>query len=82
MQQTKNATEKTRMAKAGDLAFRQAFALCPESPEAVYRYVNLLLMNGRVDDAIIVAETALKFDPASDQIKGLLEQLKKFKANR
>jgi beta-lactamase regulating signal transducer with metallopeptidase domain len=82
MQQTKNPAEKARMAKAGDLAFRQAFALCPDSPETIFRYVNLLLMDKRPDDAMIVAETGLKLDPANDQIKALVAQLKKFKSQK
>ncbi len=31
-----------RMIQAADFGFRLAFALCPYSPEAVFRYVNLL----------------------------------------
>src|SRR5208337_164679 len=37
------AAEKTRMAAEADYAFRQAFALCPYSPEAVFRYANFLV---------------------------------------
>ncbi|HTX20452.1 MAG TPA: DUF2723 domain-containing protein, partial [Candidatus Aquilonibacter sp.] len=35
-----------------DFAFKQSFAFCPYSPEAVYRYVNFLLPLGRIDDAL------------------------------
>jgi len=75
----KTPEEKTRMTKAADLAFRQAFALCPSSPEAVYRYVNFLLKPGRVDDAIQVAQTALELSPDKGQLPGLVEQLQRFK---
>ena len=35
-----HAQEKARMNREADFAFRQSWALCPYSPEAVYRYVN------------------------------------------
>jgi tetratricopeptide (TPR) repeat protein len=62
-----------------DFAFKQAFAFCPYSPEAVFRYVNFLLTFNRLDDAEIVAETCLKLDPFNDQVKGLVGQLQEFK---
>ena len=55
-----DAGEKKRMNDAADFAFRQAWALCPYSPESVFRYVNLLLSENRVADALLVAETAGK----------------------
>ena len=62
-----------------DFAFKQSFAFCPYSPEAVFRYVNFLLLFNRLDDAQIVAETCLKLDPFNDQVKGLVNQLQDFK---
>ena len=38
-----DAAEKKRMSDEADFAFRQAWALCPYSPEAVFRYMNFLL---------------------------------------
>jgi hypothetical protein len=38
----KSDTDRETLSKEADLAFRQAFALCPYSPEAVFRYVQLL----------------------------------------
>ena len=55
-----DAADKEHMAKAADLAFRQAWALCPYSPEAVFRYVNFLMEQERVADALLVAQTAAK----------------------
>ena len=69
--------EKQRMTKEADFAFRQAFALCPTSPEALYRYVNLLVSLNRADDARLLTETSLKLDPKNAQVQSLLEQLKK-----
>ena len=79
-----NATdpgEKERMNKAADFAFRQAWALCPYSPEAVFRYVQFLTTQQRTSDALLVAETAEKFpgaDEASNrQLETLVTQLKR-----
>jgi len=77
--------QRQEVMDAADLAFRQAFALCPYSPEAVYRYVNFLLQFKRMDDAILVAKTCLaclpKDDPqsSSQQIQALVDQLEKYK---
>jgi tetratricopeptide (TPR) repeat protein/phage shock protein PspC (stress-responsive transcriptional regulator) len=54
---------RERMLKEADFAFRQAFAFCPYSPEAVHRLTNLLLSQMRLADALRVAQTALRFDP-------------------
>ena len=68
---------KGRMASEADYAFRQALALCPYSPEAVFRYVNLLLATGRTHDALLVAQTCQRLDPNNPQVIDLVEQLKK-----
>jgi beta-lactamase regulating signal transducer with metallopeptidase domain len=75
----KTPEEKQRMTKEADFAFRQALALCPVSPEALYRYVSLLVSSNRAEDAILLAETTLKLDPKNVQVKGLLENLRSFK---
>jgi hypothetical protein len=74
------------MNNAADFAFRQAFALDPFSPEVVFRYVNLLLSDNRIADAILVAETAGKM-PAmqgrdGEQMRGLIQQLKQFQKSK
>jgi hypothetical protein len=58
MHHATGATEKERMAREADFAFRQAWALCPDSPEAVFSYVALLMEQERVANALLVAETA------------------------
>jgi hypothetical protein len=85
-QHATNAAEKQRMNDAADFAFRQAWTLCPYSPEAVFRYVNFLLEQKRGVDALLIAETAAQM-PAmqgSDgaQVRALVEQLKKFQKAR
>jgi hypothetical protein len=75
-QNSSSAAERKRLLPAADLAFRQALALCPYSPEAVYRYVNLLLQVNRNADALLVAETALKFSPDDPYLKDLMQKVK------
>jgi tetratricopeptide (TPR) repeat protein len=63
-----------------DFSFKQAFAFCPYSPEAVFRYINFLLQYGRMEDAFLVAQTCQKLDPYNDQVKGLVKQLGEYKS--
>jgi hypothetical protein len=81
VKQSKSRAEKQRMEKAADLACRQAFALCPSSPEALYRYVNLLVEQKRFQDARRLAETALILDPNAGSYPQLLKELNKLEAN-
>ena len=66
--------------READFAFKQAFAFCPYSPEAVYRYVQLLVNMRRVDDALLVAETAQKLDPYNGQFAYLINNLRAISA--
>lgn len=79
-QHAANDAEKKRMNNAADFAFRQAWALCPDSMETVVRYVNLLLDGQRFSDALIVAQTAADMPslkgPEGAQIRSLVEQIK------
>jgi len=61
-----NDSEKKRMTKEADFAFRQAWALCPYSPEAVYRYTNFLLAQNRFDDALFLAEASAGLPQVKD----------------
>ncbi|NBV25316.1 MAG: DUF2723 domain-containing protein, partial [Proteobacteria bacterium] len=70
-----NLAEQQRMIKECDFAFRQAFAFCPYSPEAVFRYTNLLISLGRTDDALMIARTFAKLDPHNRSAKDLIDQL-------
>src|SRR5207302_2368867 len=62
--------DRERMIKEADFAFRQAFAFCPYSPEAVFRYVNFLNSQNRTTDALRIAEAAQHCAPAMGDIKG------------
>lgn len=77
-QHAHDAQEKARMEKAADFAFRQAWALCPSSPETVFRYVQLLMDENRTMDALAVAETAAEFqsEPGATTLDDFIFQLK------
>ena len=75
----KNNEEMEALQRETDFAFKQSFAFCPYSPEAVYRYVNFLLQFNRIDDALIVAQTCLKLDPYNGQVGDLIKKLQEFK---
>ena len=81
-----DAAEKQRMAGETDFAFRQAWALCPYSPETVFRYVNFLMTQNRVADALIVAETASQMPTMQgeegEQLRALVGQLHKIQKPR
>jgi len=76
-QKTPEAQEALR--RETDFAFKQAFAFCPYSPEAVFRYIQFLLQYNRLDDALIVAKTCLKFDPYNGQAIDLVKNLEEYK---
>jgi tetratricopeptide (TPR) repeat protein len=71
----KNTAEQQRMLREAEFAFKQALAYCPYSPEAVFRYVQLLLNLNRVSDALLIAETCLSLDPYNGQVEGLVKSL-------
>jgi beta-lactamase regulating signal transducer with metallopeptidase domain len=77
---SKSPEENEQMTKAADFAFRQAYALCPSSPEALFRYANLLVSVDRVKDAQLLAETTLKFDPQNAAVRDLAKNLKTLKS--
>jgi hypothetical protein len=78
--------DKHRMAEAADFAFRQAWALCPNSSEAVFRYVNFLLKQGRISDALLVAETTAQMPSMQGgdgrSIRAMVDQLKAFQKSK
>ena len=69
-----------RLSTEADYAFRQAYALCPTSPEVLFRYVDFLTTQRRFDDAILIVRTTLRLTPADDhfydQYENLVMQLK------
>lgn len=71
--------DQQRMLKEAEFAFKQAYAFCPYSPEALFRWVNLLLTTGRIDDALLLANTSQKLDPFNGQIENLIFELRRIK---
>jgi beta-lactamase regulating signal transducer with metallopeptidase domain len=69
------------LVQQADLAFRQAFALCPSSPEAVFRYINFLLQFHRVEDARLIAQAAVGVDPKNKVFQDLLRNVQKMQSN-
>jgi hypothetical protein len=72
----KTPADATRMVREAEFAFKQAFAFCPYSPEAVFRFVSLLMTARRTNDALLVAETCLKLDPYSGQAQALVANIR------
>jgi hypothetical protein len=71
----KLALEQQRVLREAEFAFKQAYAFCPYSPEAVFRYAQLLAGIGRLDDASLIVRTALKLDPYNGSLRDLANQL-------
>ncbi len=76
--------EHQRALKEADFAFRQSFAFCPYSPEAVFRYANLLIGPElqRFDDALLLATTCQKLDPYNGGFIDLVKKLQQWKKER
>lgn len=56
-------------------AFQLATQICPYNPEAVLGYINLLLSQGRFQDAAVVAQNAVQAAPENTQFRALLQAL-------
>jgi tetratricopeptide (TPR) repeat protein len=71
----KSDAEVEQLRKECDFAFKQSFAFCPYSPEAVVRYANFLFQFNRFDDALIIAKTCHRLDPYNPSISGLIDNI-------
>jgi tetratricopeptide (TPR) repeat protein len=67
--------EHGRVLKEAEFAFKQSFAYCPFSPEAVYKYVTLLVNVGRAADAQMVVNTSLIWDPENIGLQALADNV-------
>jgi tetratricopeptide (TPR) repeat protein len=76
VQNNKNPAEYARALKEAEFAFKQSFAYCPFSPEAVFKYVTLLVNVGRAGDADLVVKTCLLWDPENLGIQSLAENVR------
>ena len=77
-----NRAKEQRMLKEADFAFRQAFAICPRSPEAVLRYINFLVAQARLDEAVLIAGAAFKIEPENKQFQNLVKDLNNMKSSK
>jgi len=78
----KKNVEYQRMLKEAEFSFKQAYAFCPYSPEAIFRYINVLASLGRFDDAYMIARTSEKLDPFNLSLKDLISQLERMKGSQ
>jgi len=70
-------TNRAMLEREAAFAYKQAFAFCPYSPEAVWRYVQLLVNLHHVDDALAVVETAQRLDPYNPSFGGLIDNIRR-----
>jgi hypothetical protein len=79
----KSEAEYQRVLKEAEFTFRQAFAFCPYSPEAVFRYIQLLTsMPNRIEDALLIARTCEKLDPYNPSAINLVRSLEDMKLHQ
>jgi hypothetical protein len=71
-----SAADRQWMLREADFGFRQALALCPYSPEAIWRYHTLLTSRGRTDEAGVLLRTAHAFTPHDQQLREWLDGAK------
>ena len=64
-----------RMFNEARTAFLESVSLYPASPEANFRLADLLLQNGRFDEALKLMEDYEKLDPRNDRIRGFINQV-------
>ncbi len=90
----KTAAGQAALIRETEFAFKQAFAFCPYSPEAVCRYVNFLLQLAGTEEMPDIpirppvisttpsssAETCKKLDPYNGQITELINNVKAYKS--
>lgn len=72
---SKSPEERQRMIHEADFAFRQSFAMCPTNPDAVFRYVNLILQTSRPDEALVIARAAATLKPSEVEFKRLVREI-------
>jgi predicted Zn-dependent protease len=67
-------------AAEAEQAFRAATAIAPASPEAVFRYVNVLVEQKRFDEAIGITQSAINADTDNQhQFGNLARELNRLK---
>lgn len=59
-----------------EYAYRQSLQLCPDSPEANFRFAQLLLETGKAADAVATLENYQKLDPLNSKIGAAVQQIR------
>jgi hypothetical protein len=80
-----SSLDKRHMAREAELAYKQAYVLCPYSPEAVGRYGSFLVEQDRLEEARDFARSAVDLshsDPYPDQLEKYIEQVIEWKKRR
>ncbi|HEU0008772.1 MAG TPA: hypothetical protein VFT34_03040 [Verrucomicrobiae bacterium] len=77
---SRSPEEQQRMIQEADFAFRQSFAFCPVSHEAIYRYLNLLVQLVRIDDALLIVRTAARLNPTDAQHQNMITELERIRS--
>ena len=78
----KSEAARERLMQEAEFAWKQSFAFCPYSPEAVFKYAGLLInLPGRLPDALRIARTALAIDPKNEQFAYLLREIERYQGN-
>ncbi len=78
--ESKEGAFRQRMARAAESAFLQSFAVCPTNPEAIFRLVNLLVVEQRINDALQLVNLAAELDPAQANLESLAAELRRMQA--
>lgn len=76
---TTSVEEQQMLLREAEFAAKQAYALCPFSPEALYKLINMLVLQNRFDDSINLIMTSMMFDSENDGLKDLLAQVHRIK---
>jgi tetratricopeptide (TPR) repeat protein len=91
----KTPASQQALVRETEFAFKQAFAFCPYSPEAVMRYVTFLFQLAGAqeaanrpdlavhyfEDALVVVTTCQKLDPGNSQLGDLIKTIQTYKAH-
>jgi hypothetical protein len=68
-----------RMVPEAEYTFRQAIALCPESPDANFRFAQFYVELGRYDDAMAVLDDFAKHDRYNARIHDFIGTVRRLK---
>jgi predicted Zn-dependent protease len=69
-----NVAQRARLMKEADFALKQSFAFCPYS-EGASKYAQLLIEEGRAEDALLVVKAFQKLDPYNRQGQDMVVEL-------